>query len=377
MPNLTDEQLDLLRTLARVYRSGCKSAFIVAFTHGGTSLVYECHDNIAIEADMSDFEQLAAEDLITLGHTSQGSLRGKITAQGLALAERASTTADQPAMPRAISRVFIGHGRSLVWRELKDFIVDRLGLEYDEFNREPAAGITTKERLEEMLARADFALLVLTAEDEQPDGTVRARENVVHEAGLFQGKLGFRRAIVLLEDGCQQFSNIHGLTHIPFPKGQILAAFEEIRRVIERENAATDSHPPSASVPLAITAAPGGASGGVGRRAHASAVGILRRLCGEALAGDNLPDVMWQVQNPQWSRIARQLGEIDKVLGRFEPHVEPSLFDGADQETVRASQRILELYLWSADNFARFDAVRREFDLPAPADVRALLVDCG
>ena len=51
-----------------------------------------------------------------------------------------------------------------------------------------------------------MAFLVLTAEDEQTDGTLHARENVIHEAGLFQGRLGFEKAIILLEEGCQEFS---------------------------------------------------------------------------------------------------------------------------------------------------------------------------
>ena len=40
--------------------------------------------------------------------------------------------------------------------------------------------------------------------------------NVVHEAGLFQGRLGFTRAIVLLEEGCAEFSNIQGLQRSDF-----------------------------------------------------------------------------------------------------------------------------------------------------------------
>ena len=76
----------------------------------------------------------------------------------------------------------------------------------------------------------------MTAEDEQADGKIRARENVVHVVGLFQGRLGFTRAIVLLEEGCEEFSNIHGLGQIRFPKGNVSAKFEEIRAVLEREN---------------------------------------------------------------------------------------------------------------------------------------------
>lgn len=133
------------------------------------------------------------------------------------------------------TNVFIGHGTSSVWRDLKDFIQDRLNLPWDEFNRVPVAGITNIARLSEMLDAAAIAFLVMTGEDEQADGRLHARMNVVHEAGLFQGRLGFTRAIVLLEEGCEEFSNIQGLGQIRFPKSNIKAAFEEIRQVLERE----------------------------------------------------------------------------------------------------------------------------------------------
>ena len=123
-----------------------------------------------------------------------------------------------------------------MWKDLKDFVQDRLKLPWDEFNRVPVAGITNIARLSEMLDAAVVAFLVMTAEDETAEGTLRARMNVVHEAGLFQGRLGFTRAIILLEDGCEGFSNIDGLGQIRFPKGNIKAAFEEIRQVLERED---------------------------------------------------------------------------------------------------------------------------------------------
>lgn len=134
--------------------------------------------------------------------------------------------------------VFIGHGRSPLWRELKDFVQDRMGLPWDEFNRVPVAGITNVSRLTQMLDEAAVAFLVLTAEDEQADGNVHARMNVIHEAGLFQGRLGFTKAIVLLEEGCAEFSNIAGLGQIRFPTGNIRASFDEVRQVLEREGLA-------------------------------------------------------------------------------------------------------------------------------------------
>lgn len=132
--------------------------------------------------------------------------------------------------------VFIGHGRSPLWKDLKDFVQDRLDLPWDEFNRVPVAGIANTIRLSQMLDSAAIAFLVMTAEDEQDDGKLRARMNVIHEAGLFQGRLGFERAIVLLEEGCEEFSNIQGLGQIRFPAGNISAVFEEIRQVLERED---------------------------------------------------------------------------------------------------------------------------------------------
>jgi predicted nucleotide-binding protein len=86
-----------------------------------------------------------------------------------------------------------------------------------------------------MLSNSSFALLVMTGEDEMSDGGLRARQNVVHEAGLFQGRLGFARAIVLLEAGAEEFSNIHGIEQIRFDKGRIKETFGDVVATIRRE----------------------------------------------------------------------------------------------------------------------------------------------
>jgi hypothetical protein len=132
-------------------------------------------------------------------------------------------------------RVFIGHGRSCCWEQLRDLLRDRLHLEWEEFNRVPAAGVSTQERLKEMIENVAFAFLVMTAEEDREGGKLAARDNVIHEVGLFQGSLGFRRAVILLEEGCDEFGNITGLSQIRFPSGDLIAKSEEIRRVLERE----------------------------------------------------------------------------------------------------------------------------------------------
>ncbi len=138
-------------------------------------------------------------------------------------------------VPRDAVKIFIGHGRSPEWRKLQIFFSQKLCLPCDEFNIEPTAGLQTATRIESMLTSARMAFLVMTAEDRHADGTTHARENVVHEIGLFQAKLGPTRAIVLLETGCSLFSNLDGLTTIHFPPGDIMARSEEIRGVLARE----------------------------------------------------------------------------------------------------------------------------------------------
>lgn len=108
-------------------------------------------------------------------------------------------------------------------------------LPWDEFNRVPVAGVTNQARLVEMLESAAVAFMIMTAEDETAEGGMQARMNVIHEVGLFQGRLGFTKAIVVLEEGCNEFSNIQGLGQIRFPAGNIGACFEEVRSVLERE----------------------------------------------------------------------------------------------------------------------------------------------
>ncbi|MCX5954458.1 MAG: nucleotide-binding protein [Cyanobacteria bacterium] len=49
---------------------------------------------------------------------------------------------------------------------------------------------------------------------------VRARQNVLHEAGLFQGRLGFARAILLPQDGVEAFSDGSGVHFRHFARGE-------------------------------------------------------------------------------------------------------------------------------------------------------------
>jgi predicted nucleotide-binding protein len=113
------------------------------------------------------------------------------------------------------SIVFVGHGRSGNWRELKEFL-ELQNVTVVTYETEKRLGESVKETLEQMLYKCNFAVLLHTAEDEQRDGAIRARQNVVHETGLFQGRLGFPRAIILREEKCGSFSNVHGINEAHF-----------------------------------------------------------------------------------------------------------------------------------------------------------------
>jgi len=88
--------------------------------------------------------------------------------------------------------------------------------------------------LRNMLKESSAAILVLTAEDEAGD-KMRARQNVVHESGLFQGHLGFEKVFLLLQDGVEEFSNISGLQQIRFSGNNIETTFYELDRALRRE----------------------------------------------------------------------------------------------------------------------------------------------
>ena len=125
------------------------------------------------------------------------------------------------------SKVFIGHGHSDTWRAVKDYVMEELGMEIEEFEQEGVAGLQIKDRLEKMFQNAMWAILVVTA-DEADSGTPRA--NVIHEIGYAQGRLGWEQAIVLLEKGCEIPSNLNGTIHLPFERGRVKQVFADLKK---------------------------------------------------------------------------------------------------------------------------------------------------
>lgn len=139
--------------------------------------------------------------------------------------------APPPAPPPVV--VFIGHGRSPDWRDLKDHLADKHGIRVEAYETGARAGHSIRDVLEQMLRKSSLAVLVHTPEDELAAGTFNPRPNVIHETGLFQGHLGFARAIVLLKENTQEFSNLIGVQQIRY--ADIRQTFGDVLAWIRRE----------------------------------------------------------------------------------------------------------------------------------------------
>ena len=171
--------------------------------------------------------------------TKQDNIRDRQRSLIRAVVQVLSDHADKCKLPEQPDKeasgpvIFIGHGRSPMWRDLKDHLGDKHGYRIEAYETGARTGHTIRDILESMLERSSFALLVLTKEDEMANGYLRARQNIVHETGLFQGKLGFARAIVLVEKGTETFTNIAGIERLHFSK--IAETYGDVVATLKRE----------------------------------------------------------------------------------------------------------------------------------------------
>jgi Predicted nucleotide-binding protein containing TIR-like domain len=138
-----------------------------------------------------------------------------------------------PPLPKIDHVIFIGHGRSADWRELKDHLSDKHDIQVEVYETGSRSGHSIRDVLEDMLQKSSLAILVHTPEDEMMDGSFNSRPNVIHETGLFQGRLGFSRAIVLLKEDTKEFSNLSGIQQIRY--SDIRQTYGEVLAWIKRE----------------------------------------------------------------------------------------------------------------------------------------------
>lgn len=129
------------------------------------------------------------------------------------------------------NKVFISHGHNeLLKFKLKDFVQNQLNRVPLILSEMPNNGLTVVEKLENASILCNVAIVLLTKDDETKDGGKRARQNVIHEIGFFQGKYGRNKVILLCEQGVEIFSNISGILRIEFSEDHFEEIYNDLRR---------------------------------------------------------------------------------------------------------------------------------------------------
>jgi predicted nucleotide-binding protein len=145
--------------------------------------------------------------------------------------QRNSANSKLQPLPR---KVFVSHGRGDQWRRVQEYVERTLKIPTLELAQEANKGRTVFQKLIDESENCGFAVIVMTGDDQTTDEQVRARENVMHEIGYFQGKYGADRVCLLHENGVNIPSNIGGLVYIQFPKDGIEAALGGLTRELNQ-----------------------------------------------------------------------------------------------------------------------------------------------
>jgi hypothetical protein len=159
-----------------------------------------------------------------------------LTGEGVLLIERnieAKKNKQKKNMEEGVIKIFISHGGSPLWRDVERFIDKKLRFETAILKDANNRGRTIIEKLEQETEDCDYAIIVMTAEDLQENGGIRARQNVIHEIGYCQGAFGRENVLVLKQNGVEEFSNISGIVYEAFTGDNISATFERIRQELE------------------------------------------------------------------------------------------------------------------------------------------------
>jgi predicted nucleotide-binding protein len=128
---------------------------------------------------------------------------------------------DQPQSRTALGdSIFVVHGQNETRKEAVARYLEKIApLNVIILHERPNAGRTIIEKFEDYAAKAAYAVVILTGDDEgrllgSGDYNPRARQNVIYEFGFFCGQLGRSRVAVLYEAGVERPSDIEGVAYL-------------------------------------------------------------------------------------------------------------------------------------------------------------------
>lgn len=120
------------------------------------------------------------------------------------------------------NKIFIVHGHDEALKyQLSDWL-RKIGVEPIILHEQANGGTSSILDKLERYSDVDCAIALFTADDvgseKGKELQPRARQNVVFEAGMFLGKLGKKRVIVLYEEGIESPGDLGGCVYIPADK---------------------------------------------------------------------------------------------------------------------------------------------------------------
>ena len=159
----------------------------------------------------SSFNQACVDDLLKVKAVFQTYLEEMKESQQ----EEQNENVKNPRICR--TKVFIVHGHDGELKQSVARIVEKAGLTAVILNEQPSGGATIIEKIEKN-SDVGAAICLFTADDKcinEIDGTttMRARQNVVFEAGYFIGKLKRENVILLADKGIEMPSDLGGVVY--------------------------------------------------------------------------------------------------------------------------------------------------------------------
>lgn len=140
---------------------------------------------------------------------------------------------DCKTKPNMTNKVFIVHGHNEAVKQEVARFVEHLKLEAVILHEQINRGRTIIEKFEANSSDVNFAIVLLTADDEGKAKTEssykkRARQNVILEMGYFVGKLSRSNVFMLLDEGVERPSDMDGIVYTSLKDDWKTMLFKEL-----------------------------------------------------------------------------------------------------------------------------------------------------
>lgn len=117
------------------------------------------------------------------------------------------------------TKVFIIHGHDELLKKDLQLLLHRAGVTNIVLHEQPDKGRSIIDKLIEESIDSNYAIGILTPDDVNGDGQMRARQNVILEIGYFLGRLGKERVRMLVKEDIEIPSDLQGVLYQKFDAG--------------------------------------------------------------------------------------------------------------------------------------------------------------